>query len=162
MFLYISAGTAKLGTTYEGESGLVGDVDPRGFGVGIAGGNVKPNVTALVGGKRTKSRKSRERESAGQKSQAGGGRSDVQEKSSSPIPSEASLTPPPKSTAFEDFKKERGSEINRILNENKGKYSKFNVTVKEESKEKKKSACCVVTVPPGKLACFRLRKRSPV
>lgn len=30
-------------------------------------------------------------------------------------------TPPLRTVAFEEFKKERGSEINRILNENKGK-----------------------------------------
>lgn len=30
-------------------------------------------------------------------------------------------TPPTKAEAFQDFKQERGSEINRILHENKGK-----------------------------------------
>ena len=37
-----------------------------------------------------------------------------------PSPGPEQLTPPPKSEAFEEFKQERGSEINRIFNENKG------------------------------------------
>ena len=32
-------------------------------------------------------------------------------------------TPPSRTTAFEEFKQERGSEINRILIENKGKHT---------------------------------------
>ena len=30
------------------------------------------------------------------------------------------ITPPPKNEAFEDFKKQRGSEINKVFLENKG------------------------------------------
>ncbi len=31
-------------------------------------------------------------------------------------------SPPPKNVAFEEFKSERGNEINRIWNENKGRF----------------------------------------
>ena len=31
-------------------------------------------------------------------------------------------TPPPRGDAFDEFKKEKGSEINRILTENKGRF----------------------------------------
>lgn len=107
----------------EGEQGAVGEVDPKGFGVGVAGGGVKPNVTALSSTKRSKSRKSRD---SAERSRAGTRKSTERRKSDSPAPSETSEkrlpTPPPKDDAFEEFKKERGSEINRILNENKGKH----------------------------------------
>lgn len=102
--------------------GVVGEVDTKGFGVGVASGAVKPNVTAVSNTKRSKSRKSRD--SAEPKSRAA--RSSGREKTESPVLSEASdkrlPTPPPKDNAFEEFKKERGCEINRILNENKGIY----------------------------------------
>lgn len=35
------------------------------------------------------------------------------------------ITPPPKSDAFEDFKKQRGSEINKVFLDNKGNISFF-------------------------------------
>ncbi|EDO44491.1 predicted protein [Nematostella vectensis] len=118
-----SAAGGKPGTAMAGEGGLVGDVDGNGFGVGVAGTGVRPNVSALVGSKRSKSRKSRDRDSTGKKSPAAPGDNGLDgDKASSPT-SEGSgnrpTTPPPKNEAFEDFKKERGSEINRILNENK-------------------------------------------
>ena len=34
-------------------------------------------------------------------------------------------TPPPKTEAFEQFKQERGNELNRVLTDNKGKYNIF-------------------------------------
>lgn len=40
-------------------------------------------------------------------------------------------TPPPKSEAFEDFKHERGSEINRILNENKSALKEKQKTARD-------------------------------
>ncbi|KAK3744893.1 hypothetical protein QZH41_013769 [Actinostola sp. cb2023] len=120
-----SASVGRGSGRYEGESGFVGEVDGKGFGIGVAGGNIKANMAGLASTKRSKSRKSRDRDSTDQKSLAGTRRSPGREKPGSPIPSEASdkrlSTPPLKGNAFEEFKKERGSEINRILSENKGK-----------------------------------------
>jgi len=120
----IAASSGKPQGRGEGELGSVGEVDPKGFGVGVAAGSVKPNVTALTSTKRSKSRKSRD--SAEQRSRPETRKSAERGKSDSPAPSEMSEkrlpTPPPKDNAFEEFKKERGSEINRILNENKGRY----------------------------------------
>lgn len=45
------------------------------------------------------------------------------------------ITPPPKKEAFEDFKKQRGSEINKVFLENKGiilshrEFDPFNLEV---------------------------------
>lgn len=124
-----SATGGKLGTVHGGESGLVGEVDGQGFGVGVAPPGVKPNVSTLVSTRKVKSRgKGKERDSgkspvrgsAGQTDGQSG--SDGQDRLQSPSaqsPTQRVATPPPKSEAFEEFKLERGSEINRILNQNK-------------------------------------------
>ena len=125
----VAAG-GKLGTVQGDESGLVGEVDGQGFGVGVAPPGVKPNVSTLVSTRKVKSRgKGKERDSAKSPAQGSAGQndgqpgSDGQDRLQSPSaqsPTRAA-TPPPKSEAFEEFKQERGSEINRILNQNKGK-----------------------------------------
>ena len=129
----LAAAGGKLGTVQGEESGLVGEVDGQGFGVGVAPPGVKPNVSTLVSTRKVKSRgKGKERDSAksparGSAEQTDGqGGSDGQDRLQSPStqsPTQRAATPPPKSEAFEDFKQERGSEINRILNQNKGKQT---------------------------------------
>lgn len=127
----LAAAGGKLGTVTGDVSGLVGEVDGQGFGVGVAPPGVKPNVSTLVSTRKVKSRgKGKERDSgkspvrgsAGQTDGQSG--SDGQDRLQSPSaqsPTQRVATPPPKSEAFEEFKLERGSEINRILNQNKGK-----------------------------------------
>ena len=126
----------KPGNVPGDDSGFVGEVDGQGFGVGVAPPGVKPNVSTLVSTRKVKSRnKGKERDSAKNLlSQVV--RDRVMDKKvvrdrigfSHPRFSHL-LTPPPKSQAFEEFKQERGSEINRILNQNKGKvfaiYSQY-------------------------------------
>ena len=133
--LYFIAAAGKQGTVQGDDSGLVGEVDGQGFGVGVAPPGVKPNVSTLVSTRKVKSRgKAKERDSAKSPAQGGAGQadgqagSDGQDRVQSPSaqsPTQRAATPPPKSEAFEEFKQERGSEIYRILNQNKGnKYLK--------------------------------------
>lgn len=123
-----SAAGGKPGTIQGDDSGLVGEVDGQGFGVGVAPPGVKTNVSTLVGTRKVKSRgKGKERDSAKSVVQGGVGQSDGQRgdegqdrlQSPAQSPTQRAATPPPKSEAFEEFKQERGSEINRILNQNK-------------------------------------------
>ena len=110
---------------------MVGEVDGQGFGIGVAPPGVKPNVSTLVSTRKVKSRgKGKERDSAKSPTRGSAGQtdgqagSDGQDRLQSPSaqsPTQRAATPPPKSEAFEEFKQERGSEINRILNQNKGK-----------------------------------------
>ena len=123
-------GEGKQGALQGDGSSLVGEVDGRGFGVGVAPSGVKPNVSTLVSTRKLKSRgKGKERDSAksafqGRVSQVDGhAGSDALDRFQTPSgqsPSQRPGTPPPRSEAFEEFKQERGSEINRILNQNKG------------------------------------------
>lgn len=127
--LFVAAG-GKPGTVQGDDSGLVGEVDGRGFGVGVAPPGVKPNVSTLVSTRKVKSRgKGKERDSAKSPVQGGVGQGDGQgdgegqdrlQSPSAQSLTQRAATPPPKSEAFEEFKRERGSEINRILNQNKG------------------------------------------
>lgn len=129
--IYFVAAADKQGTVRVDDSGLVGEVDGRGFGVGVVPPGVKPNVATLVSTRKVKSRgKAKERDSAKSLAPGSGGQmegqagSDGQDRGQSPSaqsPTQRMATPPPKSEAFEEFKQERGSEINRILNQNKGK-----------------------------------------
>ena len=106
-------------------------MDGQGFGVGVAPPGVKPNVSTLVSTRKVKSRnKGKERDSAKSPVTGGAGQSDGQgsgegqdrlQSPSAQSPTQRAATPPPKGQAFEEFKQERGSEINRILNHNKGK-----------------------------------------
>lgn len=124
-----SATGGKLGAVPGDDSGLVGEVDGQGFGVGVAPPGVKPNVSTLVSTRKVKSRnKGKERDSAKSPVTGGAGQGDGQgsgegqdrlQSPSAQSPTQRAATPPPKSQAFEEFKQERGSEINRILNQNK-------------------------------------------
>ncbi|XP_055784986.1 kinesin-like protein KIF9 isoform X3 [Salvelinus fontinalis] len=122
-----------------GSQGTVGVVEGHGFGVGLAVPSER-HIRLLSPG-RTKAIKTKELASQGRK-EAVEGRSPgpgKQVESVNPVqrdregrehdpqsqepqgPQEPLRTdsPPPKAEAFEDFKAERGSEINRILKENK-------------------------------------------
>lgn len=124
-----SAAGGKPGTAQGDESGFVGEVDGQGFGVGVAPPGVKPNVSTLVSTRKVKSRgKGKERDSAKSPVQGGVGQGDGQgngdgqdrlQSPSAQSPTQRAPTPPPRGEAFEEFKQERGSEINRILNQNK-------------------------------------------
>ena len=131
ILLSVAAG-GKPGTVQGDDSGLVGEVDGQGFGVGVAPPGVKPNVSTLVSTRKVKSRgKGKERDSAksavqggvAQNDGQGGGEGQDRLQSPAQSPTQRVATPPPKSEAFEEFKQERGSEINRILNQNKGGFS---------------------------------------
>ncbi|XP_071184960.1 kinesin-like protein KIF9 isoform X2 [Salvelinus alpinus] len=123
----------------QGSQGTVGVVEGHGFGVGLAVPSER-HIRLLSPG-RTKAIKTKELASQGRK-EAVEGRSPgpgKQVESVNPVqrdregrehdpqsqepqgPPEPLRTdsPPPKAEAFEDFKAERGSEINRILKENK-------------------------------------------
>ncbi|KAJ8418761.1 hypothetical protein AAFF_G00002600 [Aldrovandia affinis] len=135
-----SAANAKV------PSVLVGDVEGTGSGVGVAPPSEKNN--RLQSPHRVKTKKGKElnrKEGAGSPAQVKevealstsrmnpllvsqkdmeGQESEMQSQDSQgPRPGEKEHfrtdSPPPKATAFEDFKAERGSEINRILKENK-------------------------------------------
>ncbi|CAD5115830.1 DgyrCDS4768 [Dimorphilus gyrociliatus] len=122
---------------------LVGETD--GSGYGIPGASGKPVPSSAVNAKKKESKKKEKRSSPttkGQQSPETKGRTteqtpspDKQPKTSSIAPPpeqekkeqepsqntpvEKPSTPPPRSEAFEEFKKGLGSEINRILSENK-------------------------------------------
>ncbi|KAJ8019432.1 Kinesin-like protein KIF9 [Holothuria leucospilota] len=141
------ASAQKAGVVFDQDSGaqFVGEVDGQGFGLGSAPASAKPVHSAVVSAKKAKSKKGKERGSP----QLKGGTasspvpSSQQTDQSSPMrvggqpvdsttrieagstagsvgkDSQRADTPPLRTVAFEEFKKERGSEINRILNENK-------------------------------------------
>ncbi|RNA42518.1 kinesin KIF9, partial [Brachionus plicatilis] len=120
----------KAGYSMVDDSSLVGDTDGQGFGVGYAGKDSRVSKSDLL--KLTKKNRLK-----------------ANNKSSSPVPDAKSSTkaagkdfaealkkdsgsltqtskdfqrlstPPTKNAAFEEFKAERGNEINRIWNENK-------------------------------------------
>ena len=132
--LSVLGGTTKIAGAATEEAGLVGEVDGRGFGVGVASPSLKANVGNLVGvGRKLKSRKAKDRNGSEERkspmtqtgTEPGPGidNEDVAQSVSPTLPQSPSQrpgTPPPKREAFEEFKQERGSEISRILNENKG------------------------------------------
>lgn len=118
---------------------MVGDPDGQGFGVGLASGTTKGNLLALMNSRgKMKSRRGKEIPETGEQKRidsqvqdgelrsngtAGTGEDTGQSLGARPS------TPPLKSEAFVEFKQERGREINRIFNENKGnKFLRFNVT----------------------------------
>lgn len=128
--LFAAAG-GKPRTLRDDVRGLVGEVDGQGFGVGVAAPGVKPNVSTLLGTRKVKSRgKGKERDSTKSVFQGGVGQIDGQggdggqdrpQSPSAQSTTQRAVTPPPKNDAFEEFKQDRGSEINRILSQNKGK-----------------------------------------
>eukprot|EP00063_Salmo_salar_P061539 XP_014036374.1 PREDICTED: kinesin-like protein KIF9 isoform X2 [Salmo salar] len=122
-----------------GSQGTVGVVEGHGFGVGLAVPSER-HIRLLSPG-RTKAIKTKELASQGRKEAVEGrspgpgkpvesvnpvqrdreGRKHDPQSQEPQGPQEPLRTdsPPPKAEAFEDFKAERGSEINRILKENK-------------------------------------------
>ena len=109
---------------------LVGEPDGRGFGVGLASGTLKPNATVLMTSRgKPKSRRGKDVGETGEQKRmdtqghegelrstgTAGTRGGTQQ-----CPGPRPSTPPSKSEAFIEFKQERGSEISRIFNENKG------------------------------------------
>ena len=126
-----AAAVGKARTLRDDVRVLVGEVDGQGLGVGVAAPGAKPNVSTLLGTRKVRSRgKGKERDSAKSGFQGGVGQMDGQggddgqdrpQSPSAQSPTQRVVTPPPKNDAFEEFKQERGSEINRILSQNKGK-----------------------------------------
>lgn len=123
----------------------VGDTDGAGFGVGLAPSSLKHPASPIATSKKLKAtkRNTAQPSTATEAKRIGSAQGKA---SASPVPSmeESAVvdkpiqeppgeprpsTPPPRSEAFEDFKKGRGSEINKIL-----------LTNKETLNQKKKDA----------------------
>ena len=135
VFKFVIAQLTSVFQRGSASEGGVGETDGEGFGLGIAPTQAKQDKAAVIETRKIKSRKTKDRLGSGAK------RSQPQ----SPIPdNEAADLPPPitpalssipplhppssppsKADAFEEFKRERGSEINRIFVENKSKYTYF-------------------------------------
>uniref|UniRef100_A0A673GUJ1 Kinesin-like protein n=1 Tax=Sinocyclocheilus rhinocerous TaxID=307959 RepID=A0A673GUJ1_9TELE len=124
-------------TVAEGSVGAVGEVESCGYGLGLAKSSQKHQRT--VSPKPSKARKDKQiSRKEGAASQPPVENTTVQAEQPLNL-SESDMTthepqqqapeqhrtdsPPPKAEAFEDFKAERGSEINRILKENKAVLS---------------------------------------
>jgi kinesin family protein 6/9 len=132
--------------------GYVGDIDGQGFGVGVAPTNTRAVPGSVVAATKVKSRRKSkdmpvsvsmamaEQHAKGPPSPPDGGASQmiteaiVEEREQTVNEANKPSTPPARSEAFEEFKRERGSEINRILNENKSVL-----------KEKQKTASALAT-----------------
>ncbi|XP_063683098.1 kinesin-like protein KIF9 isoform X2 [Bolinopsis microptera] len=109
--------------------GGVGETDGTGFGLGVAPPTAKLEKAAVVETRKLKSRKTpKERVGSGGKksSQPPSPQEEVPELPPPITPALSSIpplhppsSPPTKADAFEEFKRERGSEINRIFVENK-------------------------------------------
>lgn len=111
---------------------LVGDTDGSGFGIGMASKDLRSSKADLL--KATKGKQSnkpknskaspppeRKTPAKGSSDTAASGKKDSKDSffNGQAKDSTRPSTPPPKAIAFDDFKAERGQEINRIWNENK-------------------------------------------
>lgn len=112
---------------------LVGDTDGSGFGIGMASKDLRSSKADLL--KATKGKQSnkpqknskaspppeRKTPAKGSSDTAVSGKKDSKDSflNGQAKDSTRPSTPPPKAIAFDDFKAERGQEINRIWNENK-------------------------------------------
>ncbi|XP_074641971.1 kinesin-like protein KIF9 [Tubulanus polymorphus] len=143
----ISAGSQKAETLGD-EIQFVGEPDRQSFGVGVAPRGAKAEPTSVINAKkREMKRKSKERNSplgtkgpssppASQKGEgaptphtpSAGGEKELHMEATTPASSMGERTviqpprpstPPNRTAAFEEFRQERGSEIYRILTENK-------------------------------------------
>ncbi|CAH1251043.1 KIF9 [Branchiostoma lanceolatum] len=125
----------------DGKGGQVGELDGQGFGVGVAPPSSKMANAPIIAAKKPKAKKGKERASPtgpkGVASPTPSTRETPQEDISTGklptgetvslnatpatphAPATRPTTPPPRTEAFEEFKKEKGSEIYRILSENK-------------------------------------------
>ena len=103
---------------------LLGEPDGKGFGIGVATAPIKANTMVLLATRgKIKSRKGKD---AVDQTEPKRLETQIQDegKSTGTTQRQGSIrpsTPPPKPKAFLEFKQERGSEISRILHENKGK-----------------------------------------
>ncbi|XP_063063099.1 kinesin-like protein KIF9 isoform X2 [Engraulis encrasicolus] len=113
----------------KGSQGTAGEMDGHGFGVGVAS-SPQRNIDGQVSG-RSKTRKAKDNQGGKQADgKAATTRRSLealiqeQQAAASPRPSQGvKESPPPKGEAFESFKAERGSELNRILRDNKAVLS---------------------------------------
>ncbi|KAK7506301.1 hypothetical protein BaRGS_00002413 [Batillaria attramentaria] len=135
------AAAQQAGMTIAEDGSMVGDTDGAGFGVGSAPKSARAEPSAVVQLKK-KEREREKKRTSGRGSAKGERERDVKsphgspvdrekegEGSTSPVSSAGATsrpekaqrpsTPPSRTAAFEEFKQERGSEINRILIENK-------------------------------------------
>ena len=124
-FIFLDNGAAG---SVSQDTKLLGEPDGKGFGIGVAAPPIKANTMVLLATRgKIKSRRGKEvvdpteskrSETQGQdegKSTATTATRTQRQGSLRPT------TPLPKSEAFLEFKQERGSEISRILHENKGR-----------------------------------------
>ena len=126
----VSLNVSDSGTTagVSQESKLLGEPDGKGFGVGVAAAPIKANTMVLMATRgKIKSRRGKDAVDAAEAKRLESQGQDGEGKSTATTGTrtqrQGSLrptTPPPKSEAFLEFKQERGSEISRILHENKG------------------------------------------
>ncbi|XP_062518444.1 kinesin-like protein KIF9 [Corticium candelabrum] len=114
------------------QAGFVGDIDGQGFGVGVAPSSAKAVPGSVIAARKLKGRKSKDNQmiaKTGSPPLDGGVANQMpidailEEKTGEQSQTAGDLnkpsTPPPRSEAFEEFKRERGSEITHILTENK-------------------------------------------
>ncbi|XP_072047757.1 kinesin-like protein KIF9 [Amphiura filiformis] len=158
------AAAQRAGVVFDehGGASYVGDVDGQGFGLGMAPASAKPTHSAVASAKK-RGRRSKDRSSpqggAGRPSpvpstqpsqpsptrqigletrdsatrletSSAAGSATAMEATQAPRAS----TPPLRTVAFEEFKHERGSEINRILMENKDILSAKNKLCRDLAK----------------------------
>lgn len=123
----------KAGLTIADDSSYAGESDGQSFGVGIASKDARMSKNELLKvtkGKRSKATGAKTSSPPlDSKSSLKAGSKDLLEQAKKDSnkdnalfqaqPKDQPTTPPPKNVAFEEFKAERGNEINRIWNENK-------------------------------------------
>ena len=114
---------------------LLGEPDGKGFGIGVANAPIKANTMTLLATRgKIKSRRGKDAIDPTETKRAETQGQDEGKSTATTDPRtqrQGSLrptTPPPKSDAFVEFKQERGSEISRILHENKGRKYETLVT----------------------------------
>nr|XP_054754258.1 kinesin-like protein KIF9 [Lytechinus pictus] len=143
------AAAQKAGVVFDEDGGAtyVGEVDGQGFGIGVAPASSKPAHSSVVSARKARGRKAKERGSPqlkgvstpsptmeraspvrngniGPDTRESAVRTETASVTGSQGPAaegatQGRATPPLRTVAFEEFKHEKGSEINRILMENK-------------------------------------------
>ena len=125
VFLFLDGGPT---TPVAHDSKLLGEPDGKGFGIGVATPPIKANTMALLATRgKIKSRRGKDVVDPTEAKRVETQGQDEGKSTATTVARtqrQGSLrptTPPPKSDAFMEFKQERGSEISRILHENKGR-----------------------------------------
>lgn len=122
MFPFVSEGGSTAPVAQDTK--LLGEPDGKGFGIGVTpASSIKANTIALLATRgKIKSRRGKDPIDSSEPK-----RLETQDEGKSTATtgthrhnSLGPTTPPSKSEAFVEFKQERGSEISRILHENKG------------------------------------------